>query len=49
MRLRVRIALLVLCFAVPAAAQDWTEYKSMQDRFSVLFPGEPRVTETKWT
>jgi hypothetical protein len=49
MRVPVGITLVILSLAAPAAAQEWTEYKSMQDRFSVLFPGEPRVTETGWT
>ena len=31
-----------------ASAQEWQEYVSRQDGFSVNFPGQPRVTETTW-
>ena len=40
---------LVLSMAAPAAAQDWTEYQNIQDGFKVVLPGQPRITETKWT
>jgi hypothetical protein len=39
---------LTLSAAVPAMAQDWTEYQNIQDGFKVNFPGQPRVTETTW-
>jgi hypothetical protein len=39
---------LVLSMAVPAAAQEWTEYQNTQDGFKVNFPGQPKVTETTW-
>jgi hypothetical protein len=48
MRARALLAALVVSFPLPALAQEWTEYKSMQDRFSVLFPGPPKVVETTW-
>ena len=32
-----------------AAAQEWTEYQNVQDGFKVVFPGQPKVTETTWT
>jgi hypothetical protein len=48
----VRTALLALVFvptmAVPAMAQEWSNYKSVQDGFQILFPGQPTVTETTW-
>ena len=31
-----------------ASAQEWQEYASRQDGFSINFPGQPRVTETTW-
>ena len=34
--------------AVPAAAQEWMEYRSVRDGFHALFPGEPSVTDTTW-
>lgn len=40
---------LVVSTAVPAAAQEWTEYQNIQDGFKVVFPGQPRVTDTTWT
>ncbi len=48
MRARALLAALILFQTLPASAQEWTEFKSMQDRFSVLFPGEPSVAETPW-
>ena len=40
---------LALAVAVPAAAQDWTEYQNIQDGFKINFPGQPQITESKWT
>jgi hypothetical protein len=52
MRVRALFAAIILSQTLPAAAQsgsgEWTEYKSMQDRFSVLFPAPPKVEETTW-
>lgn len=42
------LVVLLVSMAVPAAAQEWTEYQSRQDRFSVLFPGPPVVADTTW-
>ena len=28
---------------------EWTEFVSREDRFTITFPGEPKVTETTWT
>ena len=44
----VAVAALVFCFASPAVAQEWTEYVNQEDRFSIVFPGEPEVTETTY-
>lgn len=48
--MRVTAALIALLLSMPglAAAQEWQEYISLQDRFSINFPGQPRVTETTW-
>jgi hypothetical protein len=48
-RLRsVAAATLMLAITGPAAAQDWTEFVSRDDRFSINFPGQPRVTDTTY-
>lgn len=39
---------LLLCIAVPLFAQQWTEYTSRVDRFTVNFPGEPTVRDITW-
>ncbi|MGH7555038.1 MAG: hypothetical protein ACREMQ_18715 [Longimicrobiales bacterium] len=39
---------LMLCLAVPALAQEWTEYVNREDRFTVNFPGQPQVREITW-
>lgn len=31
------------------AAEEWAEYQNIQDGFKVVFPGQPKVTETTWT
>jgi hypothetical protein len=41
-------AALVLSLAVPAAAQEWTEYQNIQDGFKIVFPGQPKVTESTY-
>ena len=46
------LALIVLMipFATPAHAQvEWKEFSSQEDRFTANFPGDPKVTETKFT
>ncbi len=35
----------VILLAVAAQAAEWKEFKSKEGRFSVQFPGEPKVTE----
>ena len=40
---------LVLAMAWTSFAEDWTEFSSPDDRFTVTFPGQPTVTETTWT
>jgi hypothetical protein len=40
---------LVVVLSGTASAQEWGEYASPHDYFSINFPGEPRITETTWT
>ena len=49
MRMTALVFALVLLVAGPAVAQEWEEYVNTQDGFKVLFPGQPKVAETKWT
>ena len=39
---------LVLASALPAMAQAWTEYKNVEDGFSIVFPGTPTVMAITW-
>ena len=39
---------IVLASATTLFAQEYVEYKSMQDRFSIVFPAQPKVTETTY-
>ena len=39
---------LVLAMSGTSFAQEWTEFSSPEDRFTVTFPGQPTVTETTW-
>ena len=34
--------------SVPAFAQEWTEFVSREDRFTITFPAQPTVTETTY-
>ena len=50
MRLRSFIAAaLFLSVAGPAFAQEWIEFKSVDDRFTANFPSQPTITQTTWT
>jgi len=47
----VRAVTLVVAFvsmAAPAGAQEWTEYQNIPDGFKIVFPGQPKVTETTY-
>ena len=48
MRAIATACLLVLSAALPAGAQEWTEYRNVEDGFHVLFPGQPTIRETTW-
>jgi hypothetical protein len=41
-------ALLVLLIGSPVLAQEWSEFTSRMDRFTVNFPGQPKVQELTW-
>src|SRR6266849_6437228 len=41
-------AAFILFMSGPAFAQDWIEYTSKADFFSVNFPGEPKVQDTTY-
>jgi hypothetical protein len=50
MRLRPFASLtLVFVMSGSAAAQEWTEFLSPEERFTCTFPGTPAITETTWT
>jgi hypothetical protein len=42
-------AAVILCLSIPAAAEEWIEFASTQDRFTLNFPGPPKVEETTYT
>src|SRR6266850_6150919 len=39
---------LVLAMSGTSFAQEWTEFSSREDQFTITFPGQPKVTETTW-
>jgi hypothetical protein len=48
MRVAATVFAFLLSTSGPATAQDWEEFISSQDGFSINFPGKPRITETTW-
>ena len=40
---------LILGASALAFAQDWIEFASREERFTCLFPDQPKVTEAAWT
>src|SRR5437667_2821828 len=42
-------AALVLSISGPSFAQEWVEFTSREERFTCVFPAQPKVTETAWT
>ena len=40
---------LVLAMSGTSFAQEWTEFASKVEHFTITFPGQPKVTETTWT
>ena len=45
---RVVATIGLLVAATPAFAQEWIEYKNLEDRFGVNAPGQPTVEKTTW-
>src|SRR5262245_40007069 len=41
-------AALVLAMSASLFAQEWTEFASREERFTITFPGQPKITETTW-
>src|SRR4051812_27838996 len=48
MRITALIVTLLLSATGSAFAQEWIEYASVADGFTVNFPGQPKVTTTTW-
>jgi len=46
---RLAIGLAVLLMSITAAAQEWIDYTSREDRFSVNFPSAPTIREFTYT
>jgi hypothetical protein len=48
--MRVTVILVALVLSMPAllAGQEWGDFVSREDNFSINFPGKPRITETTW-
>ena len=42
-------AALVLSISGPSFAQDWVEFASREERFTCIFPAQPKITETTWS
>ena len=39
----------ILSLSGPAASQEWAEFASTLDRFTLNFPGQPKIEETTYT
>jgi hypothetical protein len=48
MRVSAVSAALILTVAGAAFAQEYVEFTSLQDRFGVTFPVQPKVEQTTW-
>src|SRR5439155_6554935 len=49
MRAAVISAAVLFSIAGSVFAQEYVEFKSEQDRFSIVFPAQPKITETTYT
>ena len=49
MRAAVLSAAVLFSIAGSVFAQEYVEFKSEQDRFSIVFPAQPKITETPYT
>lgn len=45
---RLVAAACVLFLAPPLVAQEWAQYRNIEDRFTVSAPGEPKSEKIKW-
>jgi hypothetical protein len=41
-------AFLMLFVSLPAFTQEWIEFASREERFTCVFPTQPKITETTW-
>lgn len=41
-------AMFMLCLATTAHAQEWIDFVSREDRFSINMPGQPKVETIEW-
>jgi hypothetical protein len=48
MRITAALVLLTLPWSDSATAQEWAPFTTVQDGFTINFPGQPRVMQTTW-
>ena len=48
MRMTAALVLLTLAWSGSATAQEWAPFTTVQDGFTINFPGQPRVVQTTW-
>ena len=41
-------ALICVLISTAASAQEWIDFTSREDRFTVNMPGQPRVEKIEW-
>ena len=46
--IRLALAAVIIGHSAPAVAQEWTDFVSADDRFSINFPGQPKVGTVTW-
>ena len=46
--IRLTFVLIAVFVSAPALAQEWTEFTSRADRFTVNFPGQPKTQDISW-
>ena len=49
MRLKVLVLVTLVALCAPAVGQDWVEFVSRDDRFTITFPAQPTITTTTYT
>jgi hypothetical protein len=45
----VALAFIILVSGLATAQEEWADYVTIKDGFKVMFPGQPKVTDTTWT